>query len=245
MKRELLVCAVLGAVSFQGCVNSPQEEQENTKDGSAGTVAHEVYTMGSALVEIQDQDEGLAKVLTAVSETTTVDIVVDQWHYDSTAEAWLRTVVADVDRGTRTRYDTVKLYDASGQSLRSAALADVARYIHIRTVEGRYAHNFDYRFEMTGVLENTDEQTLVTLNGVFDGSFEGTSFTGSSVNDVVVSLIPLNPFPLSGTVSFDRPLREIEIVFTGDNTATASTTRRPSGITRTFELSLTTGQETE
>jgi hypothetical protein len=254
MKSSAVALAVLVGLTLAGC-GLRNDDEFDAKDGNAGFMASEVSAMSEfALNNIQAP--GTAKAAAPAADTITVEISIVQWHYDANAQAWVRSVSATFPNGTRTRLDTIYFKDSTNTALTSSpALVNTRSLRHVRSVvlqNTNNSNNVTINFEMNVVLtRSANGDTLIaTKNGSSVGTFNDETFRTVTITNVVRKRYADSGagykywhFPASGTIFVDRPLRTVEVEYTGSGTATATVTRKKDEKTTIVQINVLTGTE--
>ncbi len=243
MKNFWKICAVamLFALALTGCDKS-DDDNFDYSDGSAGFIASELATVNSAMLGAMT-----ATFATVSMPTDTGEVIVTPWHLEPSIQGFVREANAVYGTSTRNRVDTLYFYDADSTKLTSALTIGNVKYVsHLRKTTVTSGENIvQITMNISSQIDKSTD-TTITRNGTVSGTYNDTPLaTSSTISNVIwrYSSGTWLTWPISGTVTVDRPLRLVEIVFTGSNTAQVTVTRKATGESRTITVRLDTGAE--
>lgn len=244
----------LGALilfTFANCFNFLTHENENPwsiKDGSAGSVTHELNDMGDVGMDFFGGSLENYNSRDLFQDTVVIDIEIVPWRFDSISQGWVFAASGTIGSGTVSRHDTIWFYNANNEPIQVPSLALVSHYNHVRSVQGTYQNNFHYRLDINVNILKEVQDTFFVFNGKITGECNGSQFAETIIIDVKRKLRrgllgAWLSFPLSGTIDMDRPLKTVHITFGGQQTAKVIVTRKSDGKTWIFLVNIKNGQE--
>ena len=243
--KALTVALTFSALALMtGCAKTTEPDTFDYKDGNAGFVVSEEAGMDDAVFAAVT---ALPRAFVADADTYYVERTIDPLHYDADIQGFVRHATIIFPEGRRERRDTVYFLDAGGSRLSAPTIATVDSVHHKRTtVRSREGNVVEISLEMFNKLTTSATDTLITKNGTISGSFNGYEFRNTTVTNVVRHRVDGHwGLPQSGNIYIDRILRTIEIVFTGNNTATCTITRKRDNKIWVILVDLVTARETD
>lgn len=243
MKRFWIALPVLCLVA-SGCIFS---KKETFSDGTAAYMSQEVSDMGSAADFSNFTGTAKSAVHMPMKGDTcriTVTAVRRAWAYEN--GWWVREMdVAMSDGRGMNRIDSIQFSDAEGNAEQRPSWNTTSGWTHYRHTERVgfvNSHSLDFAMQVT-LSKSTD--TTGTWNGTVTGRLNGESISSTTVTNVVRNRAPgYWEFPSSGNIYMVRPLRTIDINYTGNGEATALITRN-DGKTKTITIHVESGTEQE
>ena len=249
MKKQFagLALGVMCLIGIQGC-GILSSDKFSAMDGSAGSAANEVASMGDAASGMLDP-LGLAKEL-VTTDSSYIERNVS-WSVSSNGGI-VRTASVSSPRGTISRIDTIWFKDVAGAILLTPRVEAVGSFRHVRYAKmtGMRQNSYSNVLDMSVTISRTAvDTTFEWPNGTITGSYNDEVMSQTNVTGVKRQwkrgTVPHLQFPSAGTISIARPLRSMVITFDGDSTATVVAKRIRDDATRTFTVNLKTGEEQE
>lgn len=237
----------LAVFSMYGCNPLQRKDSSDYRDGSAGQVTAEVYSMEADVLALISSSE-LAKSASPQTEEINIDVVVIPWHYDETVNGWVRETTADLKHGERNRLDTVWFYDAGGALLNEPTSSTIYSFRHVRSVTFTGQNNWNHHFEITTYVDRSSDGVVFVRNGEMRGAYNGETHRSVSIQNVRTEYDDFGSgprWPSAGKILLERVLWTADITFNGSLNATVNVTRKRSGETRTYNINIETANETD
>jgi len=218
---------------FTGCINN---NDTDLSDGTAEEVSQEIVDMGNAF---EMNDFGFLAKSAADTVFVSGQIIKEPWSFQN--KWWVRTIEVQINDRTVEKIDSVQFLDETGNNEQFPGWKTTSGWVHHRHVERiglQNEHNVD--FTMTVTLQK-GKDTTGTWNGSIQGILNGSKISSSEISEVVRERGQgFWKFPSSGNVFIDRPLRTINIDFTGNGSASACITRKRDGKTTDITITINT-----
>jgi hypothetical protein len=231
---------------------SPQSNNGSitVKDGSAGSFSLELNDMGDAGMQFFNTDQNVSNTRSTTQDTIINNITVILWHYDSICDGWVYEASGSIGQGSVSRHDTIWLFDKNDNPIKYPSLTTVSYYKHVRSVNGTYQNQFDYRLDITVSILKESPDIFFIYNGTVTGEYNDNKIRETVITDVKRKfnhgiVFPWLSYPCDGTIFMDRPFKTISIEFGGAQTAKATVTRKSDKKTWIIIINIKTGQETD